>query len=262
MSLRRMFQLSVLWLGMTVATSNWAVAQLDRSARAQSSTETSANQVPKPRSRYMGRTIAPTMSYEGAWWLVRDTRNEEENPSEMVEQLRLKPGMVVCDLGCGNGFHTIPMAKLVAPDGKVFAVDVQSEMLEMLSRRIDELNLDNIEPILGATHDPKLPPGEIDLVLMVDVYHEFSNPDLMLAKIRKSLKPTGVIALVEFRGEDPTVPILPLHKMTKKQIHREYNANGFKLRSEFDGLPIQHLMFFEIDDQWSPDSEENDSIDR
>ncbi len=211
--------------------------------------------IPKPKTRYLGRTIAPTMSFEGAWWLIRGTRDQEENPEAMVEQLKLKPGMTVCDLGCGNGFHTIPMSKIVGKDGKVYAVDVQPEMLEMLSRRIDEERIENIELLLGSVIDPKLPEGELDLVLMVDVYHEFSHPDLMLSRIRKSLKPDGVVALVEFRGEDPTVPILPLHKMTKKQIHREYNANGFKLRSEFDGLPIQHLMFFEIDDTWTSEED-------
>ncbi len=213
----------------------------------------SKERIPPPRKKYLGRTIAPTMGYEGAPWLIRETREQEENPTVVLKQLGLKPGMVVCDMGCGNGFYSLPIAEMVAPKGKVLAVDIQPEMLQLLSRRSAEKKIDNIDMILGTVVDPKLPKGEIDMILMVDVYHEFSNPEFMLDAIRKSLKPTGVIALVEFRGEDPTVPILPLHKMTKAQINKEYKANGFKLVSEFDGLPIQHLMFFGIDDKWKPD---------
>jgi ubiquinone/menaquinone biosynthesis C-methylase UbiE len=219
------------------------------------------DRIPPPRKKYLGRTIAPTMGYEGAPWLIRDTREQEENPSVVLKQLGLKPGMIVCDMGCGNGFYSLPIAEMVAPTGKVLAVDIQAEMLQLLSRRSAEKKIENIDMILGTVVDPKLPKGEIDMILMVDVYHEFSNPEFMLDAIRKSLKPTGVIALVEFRGEDPTVPILPLHKMTKAQINKEYKANGFKLVSEFDGLPIQHLMFFGIDETWKPDSKSNDKDD-
>jgi 2-polyprenyl-3-methyl-5-hydroxy-6-metoxy-1,4-benzoquinol methylase len=218
--------------------------------------------IPPPRQKYMGRTIAPTMGYEGAPWLIRETREQEENPSVVLKQLGLKPGMVVCDLGCGNGFYSLPIAKAVAPKGKVLAVDIQAEMLQLLSRRSIEEKVENIDMILGTVVDPKLPEGEVDMILLVDVYHEFSNPEQMLAAMRKALKPTGVIALVEFRGEDPTVPILPLHKMTKAQITKEYKANGFKLDSEFDGLPIQHLMFWGVDEEWKADQVDKSSEDQ
>lgn len=224
-----------------------ADAQTVKVGQLSSETEKAA---PPPLKTYMGRTIAEYMTFHGAPWLVRDTREEEETPKVTMEQLGLKAGMVVCDLGCGNGFYSLPIAKAIAPNGKVLAVDIQSEMLELLSGRAIESNVKNIEPILGSVIDPKLPEAGIDLVLMVDVYHEFSHPVHMLAAIRKSLKPNGMIALVEFRGEDPQVPIKPLHKMTKKQILSEYEANGFKLAREFDRLPIQHLMFFARDENW------------
>ncbi len=198
----------------------------------------------KSRETYMGRAIAPAMSHLGADWLIRAERESEEDPKQMLSKLGLKPGMIVCDMGCGNGFYSLTMAELVAPDGRVLAVDIQPQMLQLLSRRSAEAKIDNIDMILGTLTDPKLPDAKVDLVLMVDVYHEFSNPVEMLAAIRKSLTPNGRIALVEFRAEDPSVPIKPEHKMTKKQILKEYKANGFELDSEYDGLPWQHLMFF------------------
>lgn len=208
--------------------------------------------IPPARTRYMGRSIAQTMSFHGAPWLIRSEREQEERPSEAVQQLELKPGMAVCDLGCGNGYYSLVMAKLVAPGGKVLAVDIQPEMLHMLELRAKELSVENIEPILGTVADPKLPPESVDMVLLVDVYHEFSHPEQMLAGIRKSLKPKGLIALLEYREEDKTVPIKPLHKMSKKQILKEYKANGFQLAKQYDGLPWQHLMFFEKNPQWKP----------
>jgi ubiquinone/menaquinone biosynthesis C-methylase UbiE len=171
----------------------------------------------------------------------------------MLANLGIKPGQVVCDMGCGNGFYTLQIAKLMGDRGTVIGVDVQPEMLELLRHRMEKEVIDNVIPILGSYHHPRLPTGMIDLVLMVDVYHEFSHPQPMLAEIRKSLKPDGQIVLVEYRAEDKTVPIKPLHKMSKKQINREMNANGFKLNSEFDHLPWQHMMFFGIDPDWKPD---------
>ncbi len=207
--------------------------------------------IPPARTKYMGRTIAQTMSFHGAPWLVRDNREEEERPSEVIKQLELKPGMVVCDLGCGNGYYTLLMAPQVSPAGKVLAVDIQQEMLHLLKLRSESEGIDNVEPILGTIVDPKLPTGIVDLVLLVDVYHEFSHPEQMLAALRQSLAPGGLIALLEYREEDRNVPIKPLHKMSKRQIMREYRGNGFKLAKQFDGLPWQHLMFFEKDPTWS-----------
>ena len=204
------------------------------------------------REYYMGRRIAPAMTHLAANWLIRAERESEEDPSQMLGQLDLKAGMVVCDMGCGNGFYSLTLAQTVGPTGKVLAVDIQPQMLQLLSRRAAEAKLENIDMILGTVTDPKLPTNEVDLILMVDVYHEFSHPQAMLAEIRKSLKPNGRIALVEFREEDPSVPIKPEHKMSKRQVVKEYAANGFKIGSEYDGLPWQHLMFMVPDESWKP----------
>lgn len=203
-----------------------------------------AQEAPPPLTEYEGRVIAQTMHWKGAEWLMRRVREQEEGPSQMREQLHVKPGMVVCDMGCGNGFHTLPLAEMVGEKGKVYAVDVQPEMIEMLKRNIESKGLKNIVPINSLYHDPKLPPNTCDMILLVDVYHEFSHPVQMLASMRAALKPDGQLVLVEFRAEDDTVPIKPEHKMSKAQINKEMNANGFKLVREFDGLPWQHLMFF------------------
>ncbi len=193
---------------------------------------------------YMGREIATTMHYTGANWLTRESRQREEDCRRLLKELKVQPGQNICDMGCGNGFYTLKLARLTGAKGKVYAVDIQQEMLDLLKKRAKDGKLENIERVLGGEDDPHLPAGSIDLMLMVDVYHEFSKPEAMLKAIRKSLSPKGRIALVEFRGEDPNVPIKPEHKMTKKQILKEFPANGFKLESQFDDLPWQHLMFF------------------
>ncbi len=207
---------------------------------------------PKPeeeaRKSYLGRVLAKPMSHLGAPWLIRENRDEEERASESFKQLELTEGMTVCDLGCGNGYWTLPMGRDVGETGRVLAVDIQKEMLRKLRVRAAKAKLKNIEPILGDVDDPNLPKGEIDLLLMVDVYHEFSHPESMLWAIRNSLAPEGVVALLEYREEDPKVPIKPLHKMSKRQIMKEYEANGFKLAREYNELPWQHLMFFARDD--------------
>lgn len=205
--------------------------------------------IPPAKSSYMGRKIAPTMSFAHAAWLIRPERQQEEDPVKAIAQLGLKPGMVVCDMGCGNGFYSLEMARRVLPEGRVIAVDIQQEMLHLLHLRAEEQKITNIETVLGTVVNPFLPQGALDLVLMVDVYHEFSHPERMLKAIRDSLKPSGRIALVEFRAEDPRVPILPLHKMSKRQIMREFLANGFRLVEQYDELPWQHLMFFERDEK-------------
>ncbi len=202
----------------------------------------------KPRKTYLGRIVAQPMSHLGAPWLIRPERDLEEKASESFQQLKLTDGMTICDMGCGNGYWTLPMAKKVGETGKVLAVDIQSEMLQKLRLRSAKAKLNNIEPVLGKVNDPNLPAGEVDLLLMVDVYHEFSHPESMLWGIRQSLKPDGVVALLEYREEDPSVPIKPLHKMSKRQIMKEYQANGFKLVREYNKLPWQHLMFFARDD--------------
>lgn len=209
-----------------------------------------AESKPKEQARksFHGRVVAKPMSHLGASWLTRPERDQEENASESFKKLGLEQGMVVCDLGCGNGYWTLPMARDVGADGAVYAVDIQSEMLQKLRQRADRFDLKNIRPVLGTIDDPKLPQGKIDLLLMVDVYHEFSHPQSMLWEIRRSLTATGVIALLEYRKEDETVPIKLLHKMSKRQIMKEYQANGYKLVREYNELPWQHLMFFARDD--------------
>jgi len=185
------------------------------------------------------------MHYLGAPWLVRESREREEDCRRLLEELRVQPGQTVCDMGCGNGFYTLQLARLVGNSGKVYAVDIQPEMLTLLRDRLKKQGIGNVVPLLGSEADPRLPQGALDLVVLVDVYHEFSRPEEMLAAIRKSLKPSGRIAVAEFRAEDPKVPIRPLHKMSKQQILKEFSANGFRLVGQFDGLPWQHLMFFE-----------------
>jgi ubiquinone/menaquinone biosynthesis C-methylase UbiE len=189
------------------------------------------------------------MHFAAAPWLTREAREREEDSRTMLKALNVKEGQIVCDLGAGNGFYTLPLAKRVGEKGRVLAVEIQPEMLEMLKARAAKEGARNIELVLGTTVDPKLPEGKVDLVLLVDVYHELSNPVEVLAAVRKSLAPKGRLALVEFRAEDPDVPIKPEHKMSKKQIMKELPANGFKLVEEFDKLPWQHLMFFERDEK-------------
>ena len=234
--------LALAWLGL-LAAQPLAAQQRDTAT---------AETIPPALTHYKGREIAQTMHYRGAPWLTRDNREQEERCSLLLANLGVKAGMTVCDMGCGNGFYSIQLGKMVGPEGRVLAVDVQPQMLEMLRERAAEAGLENIEPILGQLHDPKLPAGKLDLILMVDVYHEFSHPEHMLAAMRQSLAPGGVIVLTEYRAEDPNVPIKPLHKMSKRQIMKEFTPNGFKLVREFDRLPWQHMMFFEREDRQEP----------
>lgn len=199
----------------------------------------------KAPTHYLGRQIAATMHYEGAPWLVRESRQREEDCRRLLKELEIRPGQTVCDLGCGNGFYTLRLARLVGAQGKVYAVDIQPEMIEMLKDQAARAKLANIEPLVGGEADPRLPAASCDLILLVDVYHELSRPEEMLRAIRGALKPTGRLVLAEFRAEDPNVPIQPLHKMSKQQVLRELEPNGFRLVRQFDGLPWQHLMFFE-----------------
>jgi len=203
--------------------------------------------IPPARAIYKGRRIAQTMHYKGAPWLLRESRQREEDCSRMLAELGVKRGMTVCDMGCGNGFYALQLATIVGKSGQVYGVDIQSEMLEMLRTRAEKAQIENITPVLGSFHNPRLPAGKIDLILCADVYHEFSHPELMLAAMRRSLAPGGRIVLAEFRMEDESVPIKLLHKMSKKQVLKELPPNGLKLVHEFDGLPWQHLMFFAND---------------
>jgi ubiquinone/menaquinone biosynthesis C-methylase UbiE len=204
-----------------------------------------AEELPPPLTHYKGRQIAQTMHYLGASWLTREERQREEGTNLLLKSLKIKPGQTVCDMGCGNGFYTLEMARMVGGKGKVLAVDIQPEMLSLLSQRAKQVGLANVEPVLGTLVDPKLPTGKVDLILCVDVYHEFSHPEHMLQAMHKALAPGGRVVLVEFRLEDPDVPIKLLHKMSKEQILKELPPNGYKLVEQYDELPWQHAMFFE-----------------
>lgn len=220
----------------------WAMLLLAAPLAAQRQLE-SRGAVPPPLTHFHGREIAQTMHYRGAPWLVREQREEEERCSLMLANLGVKRGMTICDMGCGNGYYALQLARMVGPEGRILAVDIQPEMLEELAERAAAAGLSNITPVLGQVHDPRLP-AAADLILLVDVYHEFSHPQHMLTAIRDALAPGGQLVLVEYREEDPRVPIQPLHKMSKKQILKELVPSGFQLVRQFDRLPWQHMMFF------------------
>ncbi|HZZ41586.1 MAG TPA: class I SAM-dependent methyltransferase [Tepidisphaeraceae bacterium] len=192
---------------------------------------------------YLGREIANVMGHQAADWLERPEREDEEKPSVLIQHLKLQPTDTVADIGCGTGYFSLRMAKLV-PQGKVLGVDIQSEMLDLLKKYAAERNVTNVEPILGTIEDPKLPVGKVDLVLLVDAYHEFDHPYEMMSHIADSLTATGRVALVEYRAEDPSVPIKPHHKMTEAQAIKEMAAVGLVHQSTDESLPWQHLMFF------------------
>jgi ubiquinone/menaquinone biosynthesis C-methylase UbiE len=238
------FVIAVSWA--TIVAGSWRLAAEEPAAGARK--VVSNQRIPRARKKYKGREIAVTMHYLGAPWLMRETRQRQEDCATLLQELHVKPGQTVCDLGCGNGFYTLQLAKLTGETGKVLAVDIQPEMLHLLSEGAKAERISNIETVLGTQIDPKLPPDSADLILLVDVYHEFSHPEQMLRTMRKALKPGGRIVLAEFREEDPRVPIKPLHKMSKEQILKEFPPNGLKLVGQFDELPWQHLMFFERGD--------------
>lgn len=192
---------------------------------------------------YMGREISHVMGHRGAAWLERPEREEEEAPDEVVENLDLAPGDVVADVGAGTGYFTFRIAPRV-PEGKVLAVDLQPEMLAIIETRKAERGIENVEAVQGTVQDPNLPDSSIDAALMVDAYHEFSHPREMMTAIADALRPGGQVALVEYRGEDPSIPIKPLHKMTEAQARKEMAAVGLEWR-ETIRLPQQHLMVFE-----------------
>ena len=196
------------------------------------------------RATYLGREVAHTMHWAGAGWLMRRTREDEENGVALRAWLAVERGQAICDLGCGNGYHTLPLAEAVGPDGRMFAVDLQPEMLVMLQQRTEEAELDNVAFVEATVDDPKLPPSSCDLVLMVDVYHELSHPVRVMRRVRRALKEGGEVVLVEFRAEDPEVPIKPEHMMSKAQVIREMASHGFALSRETDDLPWQHAMAF------------------
>ena len=191
-----------------------------------------------------GRQFAGTMSVEGAPWLERREREREEDPDLGLRLLKVAKGSTVGDVGAGSGYMSLRLARLVGTAGRVYAVDVQPGMLQLLQQNAAKAKVTNVVPVLGTFDDPKLPAGELDLIIMVDVYHEFSQPQRMLQRMREALKPGGRLALFEYRAEDPNVPILLLHKMTKAQVKTEVELEGFKQARVYDDLPWQHLIVF------------------
>ena len=182
------------------------------------------------------------MGIGGADWLDRNEREAEENPDGALDAIGIKPGMVVADVGAGTGYMSLKMAKRVGPTGKVYSEDVQPEMLRRLRQNAAEAKLNNIQTVLGGEADPKLPPDTLDLILLVDVYHEFSQPQKMLRKMRESLKSDGRLVLLEYRKEDPSIPIRPEHKMSVQEVKLEVEAEGFHLDKVLENLPRQHIL--------------------
>jgi SAM-dependent methyltransferase len=192
---------------------------------------------------YLGREIAAVMDFEAAPWLERPSRASEERPDLLVEELHLQPGMTVADIGAGSGYLSRRMAPIVAP-GRVFAVDVQPQMVALLTELSQKPEFKNLVPIQGDADDVKLPPASIDLAVLVDVYHELAYPYEVMRSLIRALKPGGRVVLVEYRGEDPAVPIKPLHKMSEAQIRREMRVLQLTWERTSERLPRQHIFVF------------------
>lgn len=191
-----------------------------------------------------GRRYAQTMGVEGAEWLDRAERDQEEEPDRAVDILKLQKGATVADIGAGSGYVTERLSKKVGPMGRVYATDIQQGMIDLITKRIAKRKLTNVTPVLSTQDDPRLPVEAIDLAIMVDVYHELSQPQLMLRHIKASLKPGGRLVLVEYRKEDPNIPIRPEHKMSVAEAKLEVEAEGFKLTQTNEDLPRQHVLIF------------------
>ena len=192
---------------------------------------------------YMGREIAYVMGFQAIGWLERSEREKEENVSKLIKNMRIKPNDVIADIGAGSGYHAFRMASL-APNGLVYAVDIQTEMLMAIENKKTFSKISNIETILGTEKSVEIPINSVDKILMVDVYHEFSFPVEMIASMKSALKSNGQLFLIEYRAEDPLVPIKTIHKMSENQAVKEMKAAGFKLLKNIENLPWQHCMVF------------------
>lgn len=193
---------------------------------------------------FMGREIAHVMGHQAADWLERPERQEEERTDLVLPALKLKRGDVVADIGSGTGYFSWRIAREVGTNGLVYGVEIQQEMLDLMAKRMKEERVNNVKGVLGTVTDPKLPPGSVDLVIMVDVYHEFDFPFEMMEKICQALKPGGRVAFVEYRGEDPEVPIKALHKMTVAQVRKEMSGHPLEWVTTVETLPRQHIIVF------------------
>jgi predicted methyltransferase len=193
-----------------------------------------------------GRRFAPVMGYQGAEWLERRERDDEEAPEVALNVLKIPAGASVADIGAGSGYITERLSARVGATGRVFANDVQPQMLEILSRRLALKRITNVTLVQGTVDDPKLAPASVDLALMVDVYHELSQPQVMLHHLREALKPGGRLVLLEYRKEDPAIPIKPEHKMSVAEAKLEVEAEGFTLSTVDEALPRQHILIFTV----------------
>jgi ubiquinone/menaquinone biosynthesis C-methylase UbiE len=191
-----------------------------------------------------GRRYAAVMDARGAEWLDRKERETEENPDEALSIIGIKKGTSVADIGAGSGYMTLRLSKRVGSNGVVYASDIQQPMLDILDQRLKSSRITNVQLVLGAPDDPKLPPASIDLALLVDVYHEFSQPQAMLRGIHQALKPGGRLVLLEYKKEDSSIPIRPEHKMSVSEAKMEVEPEGFRLGRVDDGLPWQHVLIF------------------
>jgi ubiquinone/menaquinone biosynthesis C-methylase UbiE len=191
-----------------------------------------------------GRQIAGVMGHQGASWLERPEREKEEAPSKAIAALRLKPGQTVADIGAGSGYYSVLLAGAVGATGRVYATDIQPEMLALIKKKLDALPIPQIQLVLGTTSETRLPDGSVDLALMVDVYHELSEPQVFLRSLKRALKPGGRLVLIEFRKEDRRVPIREEHKMTVREARTELEAEGYKFQEVIDVLPWQHILVF------------------
>jgi len=195
---------------------------------------------------YFNREIAPVMGPDGAAWLDRKDREKEENSNLAIEKMNLTPSSVVADIGAGTGYYTFKIAKKV-PQGQVYAVEIQDDLIKYLNNEKSELNASNVEVIKGDAKSPNLPDSSVDLAIMIDVYHELQYPKEMLHYIGKALKKNGRILIIEYRAEDPNIPVLPLHKMSAKQLNEEMAANGYTLAFDGEFLPVQHFLLYKKD---------------
>ena len=193
---------------------------------------------------YLGREIAGVMGWEGAQWLERRSRAREERPDLLLQALAITPGMTVADVGAGTGYYTWQLAQRVGASGRVYAVDVQPEMIMLLDRQMQQRGVTNVVSLLGSERDTRLPAASVDLAIMVDVYHELAYPSEVMDSLVRSLKPGGRIVFVEYRAEDPAVQIKPLHKMSEAQVRREAGAHGLVWERTIGVLPIQHVIVF------------------
>ena len=185
------------------------------------------------------------MGPQGAAWLERSEREAEEAPTRAIAALRLRPGQVVADIGAGSGYYTMLLSAAVGPRGRVYATDIQQEMLALIQKKIENKRVSNVELVLGTPTESRLPDGAIDLALMVDVYHELAQPQAFLQSLKRALKPDGRLVLIEFRKESAAVPIREEHKMTVREARMELEAEGYRFERVIDVLPWQHILVFE-----------------